>query len=554
LKSIEEYIEMLESIEYSNTSDDPDISVREITFRVDDGTNYSNDFTRDLLVIAENDPPVIIDPISGNPIDTLFLSTNEDTPLDTLIYIDIDPENDSTFILTGFSNDGNGNIIPDGSEPLRFSYQPELNYFGIENLTVVVADNGDPIGYDSLVVNVDVLPVNDAPEIRQGGVSVDTLRYSFNEDTSAKFCVEVFDVEGDQVAISSLQAITSDVNGQADDIDDLCFNVSASPDFFGLQYMKVFVKDTGVPEMQDSAIVELNILPSNDPPVIVENNIPVDTIYRVGVEDQPIDICVEAIDIDGDIVVVSEVNTLLSEGNATVPGNDLCFSYTPGQDFFGTDLIQVIVCDDGNPILCDTAYVSISIEGVDDPPVAVNDTVSTIEDTETIIDVLLNDFDPDGDGIVLQTQLIALPGNGEALVNDDGTITYRSKDLFFGTDSFIYQICDDTDVIECDEATVYIYVEPKPLLVFQAVSPNGDGFNDLWIIQGIQKYPDNEVRLFDRYNNLVYQESGYDNVDTYWAGISNIRDSKELPDGTYFYVIDLGNGEELLKGFIVLKR
>ena len=91
--------------------------------------------------------------------------------------------------------------------------------------------------------------------------------------------------------------------------------------------------------------------------------------------------------------------------------------------------------------------------------------------------------------------------------------------------------------------------------VFQAVSPNNDGFNDTWRIQDIQKFPQNRVMLFDRWNVLVYEATGYDNSTVSWSGESNSGiGSSDLPSGTYFYSIDLGDGSDLLKGFIILKR
>jgi len=128
---------------------------------------------------------------------------------------------------------------------------------------------------------------------------------------------------------------------------------------------------------------------------------------------------------------------------------------------------------------------------------------------------------------------------------------------FVGTDMFTYEVCDPGNPALCDTATVKIVVEdgPEPLLVFQAVSPNGDGLNDFWFIQGIEVFPNNVVRLFDRWNNLVYEAPNYDNINVAWAGDANKGiSSGNLPAGTYFYVVDLGDNSDVLQGFIVLQR
>ncbi|WP_340077138.1 gliding motility-associated C-terminal domain-containing protein, partial [Leptobacterium sp. I13] len=94
----------------------------------------------------------------------------------------------------------------------------------------------------------------------------------------------------------------------------------------------------------------------------------------------------------------------------------------------------------------------------------------------------------------------------------------------------------------------------------KGVSPNNDGTNDSWIIQGIENYPDNKVKLFNRWGNLIWEIDQYNNIDRVWQGIANeglfISESSTtpVPDGTYFYVIDLGNGGKPLSGFIVIKR
>ncbi|MBY0426300.1 MAG: gliding motility-associated C-terminal domain-containing protein, partial [Cytophagales bacterium] len=93
------------------------------------------------------------------------------------------------------------------------------------------------------------------------------------------------------------------------------------------------------------------------------------------------------------------------------------------------------------------------------------------------------------------------------------------------------------------------------LKVFTGFSPNSDGKNDVWKIQNIQYYPDNKVKIFNRWGNLVYQESGYDNVNKVWTGNSNTGFSvggNELPKGTYYYTISIAGKPDLV-GYILLK-
>jgi gliding motility-associated-like protein len=89
-------------------------------------------------------------------------------------------------------------------------------------------------------------------------------------------------------------------------------------------------------------------------------------------------------------------------------------------------------------------------------------------------------------------------------------------------------------------------------------SPNGDGINDVLHIEGIEDFPNNEVQLFNRNGSLVYKVRGYNNRDKAWNGFATqgilTSSSEGVPAGTYFYVINLNNGQKRVTGFIVIKR
>ena len=87
-------------------------------------------------------------------------------------------------------------------------------------------------------------------------------------------------------------------------------------------------------------------------------------------------------------------------------------------------------------------------------------------------------------------------------------------------------------------------------LVFipNVLTPNGDGFNDTWRIDNIQLFPQNKVRIFNRLGDLVFQSEYYNNTwDGTFAG-------GRLPAGTYYYVLDLGEGWGIFKGPVTIIR
>lgn len=88
----------------------------------------------------------------------------------------------------------------------------------------------------------------------------------------------------------------------------------------------------------------------------------------------------------------------------------------------------------------------------------------------------------------------------------------------------------------------------KTLNITNALSPNGDGINDFWVVEDIQLYQNNNVRIVNRTGLTVYEKKNYDNT---WDGSFN---GKPLPEGTYYYAIDFGSGIGMRKGFISIVR
>ena len=86
-----------------------------------------------------------------------------------------------------------------------------------------------------------------------------------------------------------------------------------------------------------------------------------------------------------------------------------------------------------------------------------------------------------------------------------------------------------------------------PFAIPGGLSPNGDGNNDSWDIQGLVDYPDASVTVFDRWGQQVYSGTSQDPA---WDGTTNGR---ECPTADYYYVIDLGNGQAY-NGVVTLKK
>jgi gliding motility-associated-like protein len=201
---------------------------------------------------------------------------------------------------------------------------------------------------------------------------------------------------------------------------------------------------------------------------------------------------------------------------------------------------------------------SVNVYRLTHAPVANDDYDTTRYLTEVKIPVLNNDTDKDN-SIVPSTLTISMsPLNGTAYVDfDDYTVHYRPNESFSGTDNFEYQICNTYN--ECDRANVYVLVTDFKFLIPNAFSPNGDGINDYFEIIGIDYYEGNSLTIINRWGNKVYETKGYGITTTpkYWDGKANtgVRiGDEELPTGTYYYILELGNGEKSIGGSIYLDR
>jgi len=85
-------------------------------------------------------------------------------------------------------------------------------------------------------------------------------------------------------------------------------------------------------------------------------------------------------------------------------------------------------------------------------------------------------------------------------------------------------------------------------------SPNGDGFNDRWLVFGLAEYPKNTVQVFDKWGDMVFEKTNYQSD---WDGVST--GGAHLPDGAYYYLVKLNEpsktgGDNVFKGSVLIRR
>lgn len=218
-----------------------------------------------------------------------------------------------------------------------------------------------------------------------------------------------------------------------------------------------------------------------------------------------------------------------------------CLIYTGIES--GSDDACITFCDSlGN---CDSIIVTIVVEEEPDTipfPIAVNDRDTVEEGKIKTINVLENDTT---NSTLITVTVIESPTNGLATVNADLTITYMANDnICDTTDFFTYELCNPRG---CDTARVDIAIICKVFIIFNGFSPNDDGVNETFTIEGIEDFPNNRVQIFNRWGNMVFEQQGYKGQ---WDGTWN---NQKLPDGTYFYLLNDGAGKNY-SGFLQIQR
>lgn len=212
----------------------------------------------------------------------------------------------------------------------------------------------------------------------------------------------------------------------------------------------------------------------------------------------------------------------------------------------GLDTACIVYCDELGG--CDsTVFYIATIDPSIYQPVAVSDADTASQNETIVIPVANNDTISYISSLVVLTEA----ANGTTYVNADNQISYEPNEDFCGTDEFEYVICNNQG---CDTASVTVIVVCDEIKVYTGFSPNGDGINDRFRIGGIEMYPNCSVHVFNAWGNRVYKNEegeGYSN-EMGWDGT---WDGRHLPDGNYFYTIELNDGSgKMLSGYVLIYR
>ncbi|GAT63464.1 Ig-like domain-containing protein, partial [Paludibacter jiangxiensis] len=446
-----------------------------------------------ITVIYGNVPPIAVDDNVSTPEDI--------TATGNVLANDTDPDVTNVLTVTGFV--WNGTTYSPGTATSAegtltlnanggFTFVPTLNYNGtVPAITYMISDGVGGTASAKLIITVTA--VNDAPVARPDV-------YTTPEDTpvSGNVLANDSDVDGDPLSVANIvvgeKVYTTPASVNVSSTGTLvaaangAFTFTPALNFNG-KVPTVFYRATDGSAVVSSTL-DITVTAANDNPVANAD-------VKSTPEDTPLNdnVLTNDADVDGDPLTVTGFTiggTAYSAGaTATMTGigtiiinTNGSYTFTPMANYNGSVPVITYNISDGNGGTA-SGTLTITVTSVSDPPVAVNDNVTMIQNTSTTINVLSNDsFGPDGPSTTAITATSA--AHGTVTVNNGGTpnnptddkIVYTPTTGYTGSDSFTYTIAASNGLTST--ATVTITVRPyTDMMTFnkRSTSPvnNGDG-------------------------------------------------------------------------------
>jgi DNA/RNA endonuclease G (NUC1) len=422
------------------------------SFKVNDGTRDSNVSTVNITVTEVNDSP-----IASNDAKNAVEDTTLNFPASDLTVNDsAGPANESGQNLTVTAV--NATVDTHGSVSLTsgtISYSPSANYNGPASFDYQICDDGTTNGAPDPkcatgTVNMTVTAVQDPPDAVNDSSTV-------AEDSGAN-SINVLsndsDVDGDTLTVT---AVTPGAHGSvAITGGGTAVSYTPAANFFGSDSFTYTIGDGH--GNSDTATVGVTVTGVQDPPDAVNDSSSV-------AEDSganSINVLGNDSDVDGDTLTVTAV-TQGAHGSVAITGGGTGVSYTPAANFFGSDSFTYTIGDGHSNF--DTATVNITVNNVNDAPVAAADNYITNSNTTLNVvapGVLANDSDIDSPALTAVIVSGTGPSHGSLTLNGNGSFSYVPAHDYTGPDSFSYRAFDGTD---------YSNVAPVTLTINDTVAP-----------------------------------------------------------------------------------
>jgi gliding motility-associated-like protein len=320
----------------------------------------------------------------------------------------------------------------------------------------------------------------------------------------------------------------------------------------------------------DDAIITVNItdVAEGNNPVIIDYNTSIaeDATNGTAIYDVNDDNTGNDTDLDGQALTYSitagNVDGVFGIDAAT---GEITVADNTNLDYETTTSYSLTVQAEDTDANTDDAIITIDITDVADganPDIADAD-VYLDEDAENdtfVYDVgdINSGGDTDADGQELSYDIvngnddgifIIDATNGEITVGDNSNLDYENNDRY----NITVRATDTDDNTDQAVITIYIVDKTEVITVPEGFSPNNDGFNDAFVINGLEPTDKVDIKIYNRWGTLIYEENNYNND---WDGRANVNMSlgQNLPSGTYFYIIKINGNDKEISGYVYMKR
>jgi len=387
------------------------------------------------------------------------------------------------------------------------------------------------------------------------------------------------------------------------------------PNFNGTDTLIYQVCDAGNPILCDTAMVIITVEPVNDPPIVNDSTVTIP-------HDSTITVCLPIFDIDGPTPFILTNTGCFENGEATavVNGNEVCITYTPDSTFTGTDTVCVTICDGAQA--CDIGLLIIHVLPPPEKPVIglAKNVISIVKQHDGSFNVTFGiNVENLGNEVLHNVQVTddlseTFPAPATfSMVSGPIATGHLVEDISFNgtTDINLLEYTSYLEIGEISQIEFTVNVnthsfkvtnylnfalgygvaesgefvtdtsnngvnpdpngngianepgenEPTPFklegmefYIPDGFSPNDDGINDLFVIKGVDNYPDNKISVFNRWGNLIYEKENYMNT---WDATPNrgiLTGKGKVQPGTYYYIFEF-NSEDMTpaKGYIIVQ-
>jgi large repetitive protein len=368
---------------------------------------------------------------------------------------------------TPIANPANGTVVLNANG--SYTYTPTTGFTGTDSFKYKVCDNLTPQKCDTALVTISVIPPvlagQNAPPVAQNDakqtlVGVPVLGNVLSND---------FDPNAGQTLTVTTTPVSPPVNGTVVLNANGTYTYTPTPGFSGADSFTYKVCDNGSPVLCSNATVYLDIVPKNTP--ATANDKP-NAGDDAGITPKNVAITGTLSSNDSDPnagQILAYTTTPISapaHGTVTITATG-SYTYTPTTGYTGSDAFTYKVCDNGSPVLCDTATVYLTVTpSPNNPPVVTTPATTPVitEDATTPITVCVTYTD--ADAVDTHTPTICGALNGTATFASQNTtstpkqicFTYKPNPNFSGTDSVCVKVCDSNGA--CSTVKVPITVTP----------------------------------------------------------------------------------------------